>query len=77
MSYKIVLSAAQTTKASPQFNMLITEYDFKNALKETNQTEQELLDFLVLHFNFTLMKKEEFSSNNKKIKLYNFRYQQL
>lgn len=77
MSYEIVLSAAQTTKVSPQFNMLITEYDFKNALKETNQTEQELLDFLVLHFNFALMQKEKFISNNKKIKLYNFRYQQL
>ena len=75
MSYDIILHAARTTQASPQLNMLITEYDFNNALKESNQTEQELLDFLYLHFNFKLMQKENFPTNNGNLKFYNFRCQ--
>ncbi|NLA14215.1 MAG: hypothetical protein GX867_08195 [Tissierellia bacterium] len=75
MSYDIILHAAKTTKASPPLNTLITEYDFNNALKESNQTEQELLDFLNLHFNFKLMKKENFPTNKGNLKFYNFRCQ--
>lgn len=75
MSYDIILHAARTAQASPQLNTLITEYDFNNALKESNQTEQELLDFLYLHFNFKLMQKETFPTNKGNLKFYNFRCQ--
>lgn len=73
MSYEIVLYAARTAQSQPQLNTLITEYDFNKALSESNQTEQELLNFLSLHFNLNLMQKENFPTNKGNIKFYNFR----
>lgn len=73
MSYDIVLQAANNTKVNPVFNCLITETDFKNALIESNQTEQELLNFLQKNFNFILIQKQSFLTQNGLKKFYNFR----
>lgn len=73
MSYDIVLQAANNTKINPVFNCLITETDFKNALIESNQTEPELLNFLQKNFNFILIQKQSFLTQNGLKNFYNFR----